>query len=49
LWVGVVLAGLIAVLVLALIGRRSLFSAVLFGMLAYSNWQRLKGNSGALF
>jgi len=49
LWVGVVLAGLIAVVVLALISRRSLFSAVLFGMLAYSNWQRLKGNSGAVF
>ncbi len=47
LWVGVVLAALLAIL--ALVGTGSLLSTVLFGMLAYSNWQRLQGQSGSLF
>ncbi|MEM9283282.1 MAG: site-2 protease family protein [Verrucomicrobiota bacterium] len=42
--VGMILAGLLAIAGLAL--RGSLFMAVLFGLLAYSNWQRLQGQQG---
>jgi len=45
-WIGLILAGTFAVGGFLVLGKNALFMAVLFGLLAWSNWQRLQGGSG---